>query len=349
MAKVGLYFTAGVIIFTSIVIGTSVLFPAINMAFKFGLGFTDLIVIILYQIPRFLTYSVGLSSLVSSVLITHNMSRSGEIMALKAVGIGPLALLKPFIGAGICVAVFVAGINETLVPYCETQLAAFNRYLLTTKQPNIQPQVIYTDYNATTQTQRLIYAVSVADDMHLSDVMILDYAATGNLNSITNAAQGTWLAGKGWRFYDGVVYQFESASLRRIEYKRQAINLVQPEATQPQNRPIYSLSSQDLYQRLKTQPDNKQDYVEFHLKLALPITCLLFSILGALTGIQINRKTAANPLGNAVMLLVLYYSLISVGMSVAIAGLLPPIFAGWGPTGAIGVCVVILFYRQYRL
>ena len=209
--------------------------------------------------------------------------------------------------------------------------------------------VIYTDYNATTQTQRLIYAVSVADDMHLSDVMILDYAATGNLNSITNAAQGTWLAGKGWRFYDGVVYQFESASLRRIEYKRQAINLVQPEATQPQNRPIYSLSSQDLYQRLKTQPDNKQDYVEFHLKLALPITCLLFSILGALTGIQINRKTAANPLGNAVMLLVLYYSLISVGMSVAIAGLLPPIFAGWGPTGAIGVCVVILFYRQYRL
>jgi lipopolysaccharide export system permease protein len=340
------YFIISVVLFTSILTGTAIMFEAITMAFEFGLNALDLIILIVYQAPRLITYSFGLSALIVGSIITSSMSQNRELVALRAAGVGYGRVFRLLVVCGTIITLGFIGINETLVPYCERQVGDFQYYLQETKQPNIQPGTSYIEYDGK-QPKRLIY-VHDANENQLNDITLIDYTQTGGVQSISQAKSGAWLPGLGWRFYNGLLYALSGQSLIEIGYERQHINLI--DFRKQSSRSVRELNSYDLYQALiqknKAGKKTPQEWVEFHLKFALPVSCLIFTLLGAALGIQPMRQRQSNPLGACALIIIGYYVILSIATSIAMNGALSPALAAWLPNGVMGgVTVYVLRNR----
>ena len=322
------------------------MFEAITMAFEFGLSALDLIIVIIYQMPRLITYSFGLSALVVGSIITSSMSQNRELIALRAAGIGYGRVFRLLVVCGALITVCFIGVNETLVPYCERQVDDFRYYLQETKQPNIQPGTSYIEYDGK-QPQRLIY-VQDTDGDQFKNVTLINYTETGDVQSISQAASGAWLPGLGWRFYQGLLYTLGDQSLIEIGYERQHINLI--DFRKQSSQSVRELTSYGLYQTLKKKnkagQQSQQEWVEFHLKLALPVSCLIFTILGAALGVQPLRQRQSSPIGACALIMIGYYVILSVATSFAINTTIPPALAAWLPNAVMsGLTVYTLRNR----
>lgn len=322
------------------------MFEAITMAFEFGLNAIDLIVIILYQMPRLITYSFGLSALIIGSVITNSMSQNRELVALRAAGVGYGRVFRLLVFSGVIVTLGFIGINETLVPYCERQVDDFHYYLQETKQPNIQPGTSYIEY-AGNQPKRLIY-VHTTDGDQFKDITLINYTDTGGISSISQAKTGAWLPGMGWRFYNGLLYTLNAQSLIEIGYDSQNINLI--DFRKQANQSVRELNSYALYQTLikknKIGKQTPQEWVEFHLKFALPVSCLIFTLLGAALGVQPLRQRQANPLGACAVVIIGYYVILSIATSIAMNNTLSPALAAWLPNIVMGSLTVYILRNR---
>lgn len=316
------------------------------MAFEFGLNAIDLIVIILYQMPRLVTYSFGLSALIIGSVITNSMSQNRELVALRAAGVGYGRIFRLLVFSGAIVTLGFIGINETLVPYCERQVDDFHYYLQETKQPNIQPGTSYIEYDGN-RPQRLIYVHTTNGDQ-FKDVTLINYTDTGGISSISQAKRGAWLPGLGWRFYNGLLYTFNAQSLIEIGYDSQNINLI--DFRKQANRSVRELTSYSLYRTLieknKLGKQTPQEWVEFHLKFALPVSCLIFTLLGAALGVQPLRQRQGNPLGACALVIIGYYVILSVATSIAMNNTLSPALAAWLPNIVMGSLTVYILRNR---
>ncbi|HUJ77077.1 MAG TPA: LptF/LptG family permease, partial [bacterium] len=85
--------------------------------------------------------------------------------------------------------------------------------------------------------------------------------------------------------------------------------------------------------------------VEFHKKLAIPISCVLFAILGVPLGSRIRRGGRGFSLAISVAAALGYYLLIVAGQGLGDRGILPEMLAMWVPNLMAALAGVILLVR----
>jgi lipopolysaccharide export LptBFGC system permease protein LptF len=71
--------------------------------------------------------------------------------------------------------------------------------------------------------------------------------------------------------------------------------------------------------------------VEIHKKIAIPVACLLFGLLGPVLGIRVRRGGRAASLVISIAFALGYYVLIVAGEGLGTRGKLPPSWAMWLP------------------
>ena len=69
------------------------LIPLLNVIVELGVGFNDFLRLLSYLFPNMLLYSIPMSSMFGVVVAFTRLSNDGEIMAMKAAGIGILRML----------------------------------------------------------------------------------------------------------------------------------------------------------------------------------------------------------------------------------------------------------------
>jgi lipopolysaccharide export LptBFGC system permease protein LptF len=92
-----------------------------------------------------------------------------------------------------------------------------------------------------------------------------------------------------------------------------------------------------------------EDLYEFHKKFAIPFACLVFTIVGAPMGMFSRRSGKSMGFGYAIIILVIYYVLLTLGQGWAISGTVNPVFSAWMPDiflGALGLFLVIKKLRE---
>jgi lipopolysaccharide export LptBFGC system permease protein LptF len=85
--------------------------------------------------------------------------------------------------------------------------------------------------------------------------------------------------------------------------------------------------------------------VEFHKKLAIPFSCVLFSVLGVPLGSRIRRGGRGLSLAISVGFALGYYVLIVAGEGLGDRGRIPEVLAMWLPNLLIAVGASILLLR----
>ena len=84
------------------------------------------------------------------------------------------------------------------------------------------------------------------------------------------------------------------------------------------------------------------DY-EYHLRMAMPINCIFFIILGASLGAIIRKGGLGPPALAAIVFFMLFYILLTYGKKLVREGIISPEMGAWGPVVIIAVFAVLAF------
>jgi lipopolysaccharide export system permease protein len=89
---------------------------------------------------------------------------------------------------------------------------------------------------------------------------------------------------------------------------------------------------------------NKFD-VEYHKKIAIPVACLVFVVIGASLGVRARRSGYGFAIGVSLLIFTVYYIFLIGGEDLSDRVFLPPWFAMWGPNILFTVLGIYLFRR----
>ena len=117
-------FTSGILAFTTILLGSTVLFKLVGDAVKYNIPMTDLLLLILLKLPQIIALSIPMSTLFATITVFGRLGNDLEILALRSSGISILRLLLPVIFAGIFISCECG-----LVSDCVSSVTARNLYL----------------------------------------------------------------------------------------------------------------------------------------------------------------------------------------------------------------------------
>jgi lipopolysaccharide export system permease protein len=102
-------------------------------------------------------------------------------------------------------------------------------------------------------------------------------------------------------------------------------------------------------QRLKKEGGKALDLrVEFHKKFALPIACLILSLIGVPLGMRIKKASRGISLALSAVFAVFYYVLLAAGESLGARGRIDPALGIWSPNVILGIIAIGVVVTEGR-
>lgn len=343
-------FIFGIAAFTSILAGSTVLFYLVGDAVKFGIPIVDVVQLFAYKIPSIVVFTLPMSMLLATILAFGRLSSDLEILALRASGIGFHRLVIPVVTMGLAVSLLTVWFNESVVPKSTRSFQEMMRQYSEKKDPTIKEKINFTEYDKEGRPVRIINVKEI-DKGVMKTVSIAEYEQS-QLTRVISAKSGRWVTSGGWEFYNGVMHNFSIQNPEQVTvvyFKKEYIDIpINPEEAKRPKDPE-AMNSNELKSAILTQQrmgeDPIQNLMKYNMKFAVPFASLIFSILGAAVGVRPHRSSSALGLGISLMIIVLYYILLSAGMGLGIAHVLPPLLAAWLPNLLVGTAALILLRK----
>ena len=218
-------FLFGVAAFTSIIAGSSVLFPIVSESVAHGIPMWKTIQIFIYRIPSILSVTFPMSILLASILCFSRLSSDGETIAFRSAGVSLYRLIFPVLLFGVALSIVNVVFNEYVVPKASTSSELLFQSLKSTT-PNIQKNINVTEYDSSGLPQRIINVREVDNNL-LRDVTVAEYDQ-GQLARLIRAKDGAWKKSGGWQFNDGIMHSFSPSSIYEVmvvEFAKEFIDI----------------------------------------------------------------------------------------------------------------------------
>jgi LPS export ABC transporter permease LptF/LPS export ABC transporter permease LptG len=317
-------------------------------------------------LPQALPYTIPLGMLVGTLITLSRMSSDGEITAMRAAGVPGRRVAPPIVGFGILAMCAAAASSLWLTPWSIRESYRIENQLLARQlTSDVQPRVFEEQF-----PNSILYVndVTTGPNPQWKRIFLADItppeqrkpgtAERGDSPMITLASEAlaipdvsahriqlalrngsTYQAGKEAANY--VVTAFATGD--------QWVNAQKPNEVGA-SHPSREMDTVPLYRQAYRDPtaDRAQildDRIELHLRLALPLACVLLALTGVPLGITARRagKSAAVVLTLAIAL-IYYIALISCA-NLARQGTLPPGIAMWLPNLVFAVAGVVMMQR----
>jgi lipopolysaccharide export system permease protein len=340
------YLTAEILgpFFASLLIINAILFlgklsSLLDVIFRFGVDFSDFIRISIYLLPGLLLFSIPMTSTLGVIIAFTRLTGENEILALKSSGISLYRLLVPV----VMVAIFTAGLtaltSTLLVPASSVYLKQTFHQLAKEKidqgirandfSYNIRDVVIYVDRidELTGRWQ----GIFISDQRDRKNPMTI-IARSGSLDSDLDTMTVKL------KLADGSIHRNSSDSSQTISFGAYNLQLPVNEGSPVTKAHKKDLSpaellekATELHKKAETTPGQKEALqrasismlIEFHKRLALPVGCLILTILALPLALQSRpgRRQLGLPLG--LLFFFLYNILLSFAKSTAETSGLP--------------------------
>jgi lipopolysaccharide export system permease protein len=268
-----------------------------------------------------------------AVLITFGlMSKNNEIIALKSSGLSVYHFLRPILSLGIFFTVLLFYLSEIAVPITISKANQIYRrevkkYAAAAVQKNIW-----------LKGHRSISHISFFNpkDQTISGVTLNFFNQNFKLTRRVDAAKGQFSKGH-WVLYDLMEQLLdEKTGSYDVQFHGQRIEKIDflPEDLQRVAKRSEEMSFKDLYNYIRDVEAEGYDatpyQVDFHAKFAIPVACLIVSVIG--TGITLRKETRRGlsvSITYGIIVIFLYWISQSFCLSLGYGGLLPPVVAAW--------------------
>jgi len=349
-------FGLGLMVFTFVVMMTKI-GRLMDLIVNKGVGIWTVLQLFLYILPYSLVITIPMSVLLATLATFTRLGADGEILALRGAGVSLSRLTRPALLFGLVASALTLVITIWIHPF---SFHAFKNlvFQMTLRQAAVGIQegifnseleeglILYVERvdpktsrlegvflvdNRNPDERRVIVAQSgqfTSDPEHLRIVLAL------NQGSIHLSAAE--LAGR-YRLLTFADYQLTVDVGRGL--------------ADPMQRPLgeQELTLAELRQRAEALRAQGQNYhpplVEFHKKLAIPVSCVLLTLVGVPLGSRIRKGGRGLSLVISVGCALGYYMLIVAGEALGDRGLAPEALSMWLPNLLIGLGGSLLLFR----
>ncbi len=339
--------------FTIVSLSVGVMFDLIRKIVEYGLPIFEALKIFFLSLPGFLVIAFPMSVLLSCLLTYGALSSNSEILALKSLGINNYRIVLPSLLLAVFMTFLTFTFSDNLVPISNRVAADLlqnsmgkamrtekGRYNISfSKYGSILDSKTNKPIDGASHLTHIFYARRFLNKI-MYDVTVIDFSKKGTKILIT-AKNGTFDDQlSSWKFnngkimatedtgsvstilFDKYIYPLDNGPSKLAEIPRDANNMTISEARKAQK--MYELSG-----NIK---ESRKMKVRIYEKITLPMSCIVFSLLGSTLGIKQNiRSSKSQGFGISIILIFLYYLTCFVFSSLGVIGLLTPFLAAWIP------------------
>ena len=323
--------------FTAVFIGSGTLFRIAKFITDYGASLSSVIKIFIYGLPSIIMWTFPMSILLATLLTFGRLSSSSEITAMKSCGISFGRIAAPAIFLGVVVSGCAILFNEHVVPWANT---AYNNVVYFEIQGNTelksQDHIIVKEITGG-KMQRLIYAREYrAKEEILEGVTMQVFSDDGKVTHVENATFAEW-RDEQWVMHDGMIYDIsDDQRTHTMKFDRQILPVkaspqqIVREQKKPEELTMRELK--DQIQIMKSQYANTNALeTELYQRITVPMASLIFAIIGVPLGLQPTRTPSSMGFAISVVIIFVYYAIMTLANAIARSGAIAPMYAVWIP------------------
>ena len=296
-----------------------------------------------FKAPLFVSQMAPAAALTGSLLSLSLLSRSRELLALKACGVSTFQIARPLLLVAALLSIGAWGWNEFIVPSSFHKARMINSEEIKKKRF----KGFFDERGFWYHGEKAFYHIEHFDshDRVLSGLTVYRLDEQFQVHSLVEISQAVWKEGK-WECADLQEGAFASSEFSPVQSCSSLLRET------PEDFAIVALeaeefSSQQLRQYIldlrRKGLDTTEYQVDLYLKGALPIATLAMTLLGLSLAVPgAKQLTLATSLGFALVVGFSYWVLLALSVSLGHSGALSPFLSAWIANSA--TCLVGLFF-----
>lgn len=340
--------------FTAVFIGSGTLFKIARYITDYGASLSSVVKIFVYGLPAIIMWTFPMSMLLATLLTFGRLSSSSEITAMKSCGISFSRIAAPAIFLGMIVTICAILFNEHIVPWANT---SYNNVVYYEIQGNTelksQDHIIVKEFSGE-QMERLIYAREYkAQDEILEGVTMQVLNEEGKVTHVENATYAEWRDEK-WIMHDGMIYDLsDEQRTHTMKFDQQILPVkasprqIVREQKKPEELTMSELKAQIAIMKSQYVNTNKLE-TELYQRVTVPMASLIFALIGVPLGLQPTRTPSSVGFALSVVIIFLYYAVMTLANAIGRSGAIAPMYAVWIPNIIGLISGFILIYRASK-
>ena len=348
--QVIMLFLMGIFVFTTIIFASDTFITLIKQIAKFGIPFTYAFIMIILNIPSIIVMTIPMGVLLATVMTLNRLSLSSEITVMRACGIGLNRIAKSIFIFAIIMSLCSFFINETVVPFASRLSKKMALMALQQKNiPNGKENFVFKELTDDGALKRLFY-VGSCENKTLYNITVLDNAKEGTLQ-VLQAKEGK-TSPKGWVFQKGATYTIgnDRQVLNTTLFENSVVTFgldLTKEIDKNMGKEKNFIQLLKYLKKATITEKNKQIYtIELYDKIALPITTIVFVLLGVPLAITPPRVRYNRGFLFSILIIFAYYIVRALSISFGETGSLIPFLAAWLPNIILTLCGALLYYKK---
>ncbi|MCE5262890.1 MAG: LPS export ABC transporter permease LptF [Deltaproteobacteria bacterium] len=330
-----------------------------------GIGFTEIARLMLFLMPSFLMFTIPISLLIAILIGLGRLSGDNEWTVLKMSGISLYRLSLPVACAALIAFLMTLVTMVFLVPYGNLASKALLFEMARQKASiGIREKIFIDDFQGI-----LLYAERIpVNGDYLEGVLISD-SRIGREPSTIIARRAYLLSNPDTmaitlRLEDGSTHMVDSSlnRYRKMDFRFYDVRLdLATPLAGDKGGDVKSKSSTEMSlselaavirNRSVGQEALRELAIELNKKLTVPVSCLVFALIGMPLGIRAHRSVRSRGFTIGLLLVVVYYLFRLSGEALVETGRLSPIIGTWTPNwifAAAGLTLFVLAAREAPL
>jgi len=349
-------FFLGIAIFTSILLIVRIL-KLVEMVVNRGVPFLQMLRLFSYILPAFLEVTLPMALLLAILVGFGRLSSDSEIIALRASGVSFYRMMYPVALFASATALATLGLSLYARPWGNGLMrTGLYEIVKARASAGIKPKVFNDDFaGLVIYVDRIeppgnaLYGILISDSREEhGDRPETVYARTGSLQ-LEEGSQTLRLT-----LTDGGSFSrsrdkpgFEETTFDRYDITLDLALALRELNSRPKDASEMNLAELHRVIDAKQVAGEPSDVeqVELHRKFSIPFACLVFAALGVPLGIQPTRSVHSRGFSVSLVLIFLYYMLLTLGQNLGERGSMDPLLAVWLPNMTLSALAILPLSR----
>lgn len=347
-------FLFGVGAFSSLFIGTNILFKLTKYITQQGASAVAVAKLFFYSLPGVIVLTFPMAMLLASLLAFGRLSGDSEITAMRSGGQSFYRLAVPVFIAAFGVSIVAVALNEAIVPAANSAYSNIVYYEIEKNtQSKVQYNIVIKEIKQG-EMDRLTYAQNFVEDTNTMSKVAVQEFENSRLVRAKNAEKAVWEDGQ-WKMYNGAITIFspEGRVERIIKFDEETLNVEKnPESISREQKDEKDMTISELRQHIAVL---KREYVaagvyevELYQRIAIPMASFVFAMIGTPLGLAPHRSSSSIGLGLSIIIIFIYYILLTIATALGQGGGIHPLIAAWIPNIIGVVAGIYLVYKASR-